>query len=55
MKAIFGYQNVAEIVEECYPKYFTTAQKTLNKENKRKDCKTTFLIHYSHQCYEKLW
>nr|KYP33866.1 hypothetical protein KK1_045246 [Cajanus cajan] len=53
MKAILGYQEVAEIVEEGYPtliKDSTDAQKAFHRENKRKDCKATFLIH---QCVDE--
>nr|KYP66838.1 Retrovirus-related Pol polyprotein from transposon TNT 1-94 [Cajanus cajan] len=53
MKAILGYQEVAEIVEEGYPtltKDSTDAQKALYRENKKKDCKATFLIH---QCVDE--
>lgn len=45
MKAILDYQEVTEIVEEGYSmltKDFTDAEKTLHKENKKKDCKATF-------------
>ena len=53
MKAILSYQEVAEIVEEGYPMLIedsTDAQKVLHKENKKKDCKATFLIH---QCVDE--
>ncbi|XP_028184889.1 uncharacterized protein LOC114371738 [Glycine soja] len=52
MKAILGYQEVAEIVEEGYPtitKGSTEAQKALYIENKKKNCKATVLIH---QCVD---
>ena len=48
MKAIMGYQEVAEIVEEVYPtntEGSTEAQKVLYRENKKKDCKAIVLIH----------
>ena len=53
MKAILDYQEVTEIVEEGYSmltKDSTDAEKTLHKENKKKDCKATFMIH---QCVDE--
>ena len=47
MKAILGYQEVTEIVEEGFLVHITDAidvQKALYKENKKKDCKETFLV-----------
>ena len=52
MKAIMGYQEVVEIVEEGYPSITegaTEAQKSLYRENKKKDCNAIVLIH---QCVD---
>jgi len=53
MKAIFGSQDVAEIVEEGFSalgKAPTDEQKAAYKENKKKDCRATVLIH---QCVDE--
>ena len=52
LKTILGYQEVTEIVEEGFLVHTTDAtdvQKALYKENKKKDCKATFLLH---QCVD---
>ncbi|XP_019450627.1 PREDICTED: uncharacterized protein LOC109352898 [Lupinus angustifolius] len=48
MKAIFGYQDVAKIVEYGFPileEGTTETEKTEYKQSKRKDCKALCLIH----------
>jgi len=53
MKAIVGYEEVAKIVEDRFlvlEKTSTEERKTAYKENKKKDCKATFLIH---QCTDE--
>ncbi|XP_019439015.1 PREDICTED: uncharacterized protein LOC109344718 [Lupinus angustifolius] len=48
MKAIFGYQDVAEIVEDGLPileEGATEIQKSEYKQSKRKDCKALCIIH----------
>ncbi|XP_019447323.1 PREDICTED: uncharacterized protein LOC109350551 [Lupinus angustifolius] len=53
MKAIMGYQEVDEIVEQGYSTIDEGApdeQRRIHKENKRKDCKAMFLLH---QCVDE--
>lgn len=53
MKAIMGFQEVAEIVENGYPALTegaTEQQRDLHKENKKKDCKAMVLLH---QCVDE--
>ncbi|XP_073224932.1 uncharacterized protein [Cicer arietinum] len=50
MKAIIGYQDVMNIVEEGYSPLVvnaTDAQKLTHKENKKKDCKAMVILHQS--------
>ncbi|CAL0332600.1 unnamed protein product [Lupinus luteus] len=52
MKAILGFQEIAEIVEEGFPELITEAteqQRLSYKENKRRDCKAMCLLH---QCVD---
>ncbi|XP_019432432.1 PREDICTED: uncharacterized protein LOC109339448 [Lupinus angustifolius] len=59
MKAIFGFQEVFEVVQHGYQELgegATEAQRTIYKEAKKRDCKALFLLH---QCvdganYEKI-
>ncbi|KAL2322922.1 hypothetical protein Fmac_027301 [Flemingia macrophylla] len=53
MKAIMGFQELSEIVENGLPELAvsaTEAEKTLYKEHKKNDCKAMFLIH---QCLDE--
>lgn len=55
MKAIMDYQEVTEIVEDGYQALSadpTYVQKALHRENEKKDCKATFLIH---QCVDETY
>ncbi|XP_019435858.1 PREDICTED: uncharacterized protein LOC109342302 [Lupinus angustifolius] len=48
MKAIFGYQDVADIVEEGFPileEGATEAHRNAHKQNKKKDYKAICLLH----------
>ncbi|XP_019457648.1 PREDICTED: uncharacterized protein LOC109358036 [Lupinus angustifolius] len=48
MKAILGYQDVADIVEEGLPileEGAIEAQRNAHKQNKKRDCKTICLLH----------
>ncbi|XP_019442338.1 PREDICTED: uncharacterized protein LOC109347062 [Lupinus angustifolius] len=48
MKAILGYQEVADLVEEGLPvleEGATEAQRNAHKQNKRRDCKAICLLH----------
>ena len=48
MKAILGYQDVMDIMEEGYlslPERATEAQKAIHKENKKWDYKAMCLFH----------
>ena len=50
MKAIFGFQEITEIVENGYPELATDATeapRVAHKENKKKDCKAMCLLHQS--------
>ncbi|GAU38696.1 hypothetical protein TSUD_54440 [Trifolium subterraneum] len=50
MQAIFGFQEVLEVVQNGYVivgEEGTEAQKTLYRTNKKKDCKAIYLIHQS--------
>nr|KYP32045.1 Retrovirus-related Pol polyprotein from transposon TNT 1-94 [Cajanus cajan] len=52
MNAIFGFQEVSEVVHDGYQVVgdgATDAQKSIFKESKKKDCKALFLIH---QCVD---
>jgi len=52
MKAIMGYQEISEIVENGYTDLVeraTEAQRATHKENKKKDCKAMVLLH---QCVD---
>ena len=52
MKAILGYQDVMDIMEEGYqslPEGAREAQKAIHKENKKKECKAMCLLH---QCVD---
>ncbi|XP_019442233.1 PREDICTED: uncharacterized protein LOC109346948 [Lupinus angustifolius] len=52
MKAIFGFQEVYEIIQNGYQEIeddANEAQRTIFREFKKKDCKTLFLIH---QCVD---
>ncbi|BAT99569.1 hypothetical protein VIGAN_10102400 [Vigna angularis var. angularis] len=54
MRAILGHQEVAEVVEEGFPmlsEKATDAEMVNYKENKKKDCITTFFIH---QCVDEV-
>ncbi|XP_019439024.1 PREDICTED: uncharacterized protein LOC109344727 [Lupinus angustifolius] len=53
MKALMGYQEVDEIVEQGFQPFVeggTEEQRKLHKENKKKDCKAIFLLH---QCVDE--
>nr|KYP50125.1 hypothetical protein KK1_028109 [Cajanus cajan] len=53
MKAIFGFQEVMEIVNTGYsdpPENATDTQQAAFREAKRKDCKALF---YLHQCVDE--
>ncbi|XP_019429621.1 PREDICTED: uncharacterized protein LOC109337166 [Lupinus angustifolius] len=48
MKAIMGYQEVSELIEEGFqdlPTKPTRAQVVTYKENRRNDCKVMFILH----------
>ncbi|XP_019432062.1 PREDICTED: uncharacterized protein LOC109339119 [Lupinus angustifolius] len=48
MRAILGYQDVADIVEEGLPileEEATEAQRNIQKQNKKRDCKAICLLH----------
>ncbi|XP_019455199.1 PREDICTED: uncharacterized protein LOC109356330 [Lupinus angustifolius] len=48
MKAILGYQDVADIMEEGLPileEGATEAQRNAHKQNKKRDCKAICLLH----------
>ncbi|XP_019423028.1 PREDICTED: uncharacterized protein LOC109332500 [Lupinus angustifolius] len=52
MKAIFGFQEVYEIIQNGYQEIeddANEAQRTIFRESKKKDCKALFLIH---QCVD---
>ena len=53
MKSILGYQEVIEVVEEGFHVLSEKAidvEKVLFKQNKKKDCKVSILIH---QCVDE--
>ncbi|XP_019451856.1 PREDICTED: uncharacterized protein LOC109353959 [Lupinus angustifolius] len=53
VKAIMGYQEVDEIVEQDYSildEGASDEQRRMHKENKKKDCKAMFLLH---QCVDE--
>ncbi|XP_019419448.1 PREDICTED: uncharacterized protein LOC109329946 [Lupinus angustifolius] len=53
MKALMGYQEVDEIVEQGFPSLVegaTEEQRKVYKESKKKDCKAMFLLH---QCVDE--
>ncbi|XP_019429606.1 PREDICTED: uncharacterized protein LOC109337148 [Lupinus angustifolius] len=53
MKALMGYQEVDEIVEQGVPPLVegaTEEQRKMHKEIKKKDCKAMFLLH---QCVDE--
>ncbi|XP_019432534.1 PREDICTED: uncharacterized protein LOC109339535 [Lupinus angustifolius] len=59
MKAIFGFQEVLEIVQKGYQEIgegATEAQRTMYNEAEKKDCKTLFLIYQGVDAanYEKI-
>ena len=50
MKALFGFQDVMDIVRDGFPEIGATAteaQRSTYKENKKKDCKAVWFIHQS--------